>query len=355
MSSNPKVLKEKCVSKGNNPEETFFESKKAFKSEGGVNAERNVPLLLETKEELPDYWKKAELKMPGARAEIVIDYYNRRIKVMDYTGLFEEISRTLESFAKVEEIEKIIVYIPPEKKHEAETCEYAEEGIIRGYYPGKNCHIFSSYPKNSRGISLHKEKEDRIIESCLKMDRGTGKIPQKPENSREKGNWKKQQGKIQLPEEYTVRPSVQADTSAMAILYRQGFQFYPTPIHMESYLLKTMDSNVLYFLVEKQGKIVSLASAEMDPENGSAEITDCLTIPYERGKGLIKELITALEKELSDRGFQSTYTLCRALSSGINTAFASLGYAFTGRLVNNCRIMGGFEDINIWCKTLGRE
>ncbi len=72
---------------------------------------------------------------------------------------------------------------------------------------------------------------------------------------------------------------------------------------MESYLLKTMDSNVLYFLVEKQGKIVSLASAEMDLENKSAEITDCLTFPSERGKGLIKELITALEKELSDRGF----------------------------------------------------
>ncbi len=124
--------------------------------------------------------------MPGARAEIVIDYYNRRIKVMDYTGLFEEISGTLEAFAEVEEIGKIIVYIPPEKKHEAETCGYSEEGIIRGYYPGKNCHIFSSYPKNSRGISLHKKKEDRIIEGCLKMDRGTGKIPQKPESSRKK-------------------------------------------------------------------------------------------------------------------------------------------------------------------------
>lgn len=124
---------------------------------------------------------------------------------------------------------------------------------------------------------------------------------------------------------------------------------------MESYLLKTMDSNVLHFLVEKQGKIVSLASAEMDLENKSAEITDCLTFPSERGKGLIKELITALEKELSYRGFQSAYTLCRASSSGINTAFASLGYAYTGRLVNNCRIGRGFEDINIWCKILSKE
>ena len=121
---------------------------------------------------------------------------------------------------------------------------------------------------------------------------------------------------------------------------------------MESYLLKTMYSNVLYLLVEKQGKIVSLASAEMDSENGSAEITDCLTVSSERGKGLIKELIVALEKELLARNFLSSYTLCRASSYGINTAFSSLGYAYTGRLVNNCRIGRGFEDMNIWCKLL---
>jgi beta-lysine N6-acetyltransferase len=272
------------------------------------------------------------LKLPGAKAELVIDYYNRRIKVMDFTGHFEEIAGTLEAFARAEEMEKIIVYTLPEKEHEPEICGYAEEGIIRGYYPGKNCHLFSSYPKSSRRISFHKEKEDRIIEVCLK-----------------KG---KRNEKIWLPEEYTVRPAVKADIPTMATLYRQGFQFYPTPLHMEGYLLKTMDSSVLYFLMEKQGTIVSLTSGEMNPENRSAEITDCLTLPSERGKGLIKELITALEKELSDRGFQSAYTLCRASSSSINTAFASLGYAYTGRLMNNCRIGKGFEDMNIWCKML---
>ncbi len=81
---------------------------------------------------------------------------------------------------------------------------------------------------------------------------------------------------------------------------------------MENYILETMHSNVLYFLVEKYGKIVSLASAEMDPKNRNAEITDCLTIPSERGKGHMKELIRALEKELSERSFLISYTLCRA-------------------------------------------
>ena len=271
---------------------------------------------------------------------------------MNFTGPFEEIAGTLEALAEAEEMGKIIVYTPPEKGHEPETCGYVEEGTIRGYYAGKDCHIFSSYPQNSRGISFHKEKEDQVIKNCLRKSRGTEKILQKSGESGKKGSWEKQKEKIRLSEEYTLRPAVQADASTMAGLYSQGFQFYPTPLHMESYLLKTMDSNVLYLLVEKQGEIVSLASAEMDLETWSAEITDCLTVPSERGKGLIKELITALEKELSERNFLSSYTLCRASSPGINAAFASHDYAYTGRLVNNCRIETGFEDMNIWCKML---
>lgn len=271
---------------------------------------------------------------------------------MEFTGLFEEISGTLETLARSEEMGKIIVYTPSEKRQEPETCGYVEEGTIRGYYSGKDCHIFSRYPEGSRGISFYKEKEDRIIKNCLRKDRGTGKNQQKKRSSRKRESWKKQKEKNRLPEGYTLRPAVQADASAMAALYSQGFQLYPTPLHIENYLLKTMDANVLYFLVEKYGKIVSLASAEMDPENRSAEITDCLTIPSERGKGLMKELIKALEKELSERDFLSSYTLCRASSPGINAAFYFLGYAFTGRLVNNCRIGDGLEDMNIWCRIL---
>lgn len=271
---------------------------------------------------------------------------------MDFIGRFEEIAGALKALAGTEKMGKIIVYTPPEKKDEPETCGYMEEGIIRGYYAGKDCHIYSNYPESSRETSFYKEKEDRIIKNCLRKDRGTGKNQKKKKISRKKDNWKKRKEKSRLPEGYTLRPAVQADASAMASLYSQGFELYPTPLHMENYILETMHSNVLYFLVEKYGKIVSLASAEMDPKNRNAEITDCLTIPSERGKGHMKELIRALEKELSERSFLISYTLCRASAPGINAAFSSLGYAFTGRLVNNCRIGNGFEDMNIWCRML---
>lgn len=164
---------------------------------------------------------------------------------------------------------------------------------------------------------------------------------------------RKEMQKIQeMQEGYVLRPAVQADAPEMASFYMQGFNLYPTPLHMENYLFETMESSVLYLVMEREGKIVSLASAEMDPETKSAEITDCLTAPSERGKGLIRILISALEKELAERKFKNAYTLCRAPISGINRAFASLDYSYTGRLVNNCRIGEGFEDMNIWCKKL---
>jgi hypothetical protein len=35
----------------------------------------------------------------------------------------------------------------------------------------------------------------------------------------------------------------------------------------------------------------------------------------------------------------------------VNCAFAKLGYKYTGRLVNNCRMPTGWESMNVWCKT----
>ncbi|AKB38303.1 Beta-lysine acetyltransferase [Methanosarcina siciliae C2J] len=271
---------------------------------------------------------------------------------MEFTGPFEALSGNLEALAEAEDMGKIIVYTPPEKRNEPKACGYVEEGIIRRYYSGKDCHIFANYPDNSRGISFQKNKEDQILINCLRNKQKTGKKQQKKGNSRKKVIQRQQNEIISLPTGYLLRPAVQADASAMAALYRQGFQLYPAPLHMESYLLETMDSNVLYLLMEKRGEIVSLASAEMDIDNASAEITDCLTVLSERGNGLMKELIKALEEELSERNFLSSYTLCRASSPGINSAFASLGYTCTGRLVNNCRIGKGFEDMNIWSKLL---
>ncbi|WP_440956750.1 putative beta-lysine N-acetyltransferase [Methanosarcina sp. Mfa9] len=281
--------------------------------------------------------------MPGLSADLVIDYYNRRIKVMNFRGPFEVLNPFLKELADLEKMGKIIVYTPSREVHALEACGYEKEGMITGYFAGEDCHIFSTFPEKSRKESPFPKKKDRIVEECLKKS-----------GSREKnGERRVMNTKINtLPEGYVLRPADEADVPAMAALYSRGFQLYPSPLHKESYLLEAMGSGVFYLVIEKRGKIVSLASAETEPSMKNAELTDCLTIPEERGKGHIKSLILSLENELAARNFKSLYTLCRAPSPGINGAFSSLGYAYTGRLVNNCKIMEGFEDMNIWCKLL---
>jgi len=302
-----------------------------------------MPLTLNKEEELPGYWKKAILKMPGLSADLVIDYYSKRIKVMNFRGPFKVLGPFLKELAALEKAGKIIVYAPSREVCALKACGYKKEGMITGYFAGEDCHIFSTFPEKSRKESSFPKKKDRIVEECLKKS-----------GSREKnGERRGMNTKINtLPEGYVLRPADEADVPAMAALYSRGFQLYPSPLHKESYLLETMGMGVFYLVIEKDGKIVSLASAEKEPELENAEVTDCLTVPEERGKGFIKKLILGLEDELAARNFKSLYTLCRATSPGINGAFSSLGYAYTGRLVNNCKIMEGFEDMNIWCKLL---
>ena len=324
----PKISASKCAS--SQSEEEFL-------------IEKQIPLTLNKEEELPGYWKKTILKMPGLSADLVIDYYSKRLKVMNFRGPFKVLDPLLKELAALEKTGKIIVYAPSREVHALEACGYKKEGMITGYFAGEDCHIFSTFPEISRKESSFPEKEDRIVEECLK------KSGVHEKNGNRRGTKVKTNT---LPEGYVLRPADEADVPAMAALYSRGFQLYPNPLHREDYLLETMNSGFFYLVIEKEGKIVSLASAETEPSLKNAEITDCLTVPEERGKGFIKTLILGLENELAARNFKSLYTLCRATSPGINGAFSSLGYAYAGRLVNNCKIMEGFEDMNIWCKLL---
>ncbi|MFH1725408.1 MAG: putative beta-lysine N-acetyltransferase, partial [Elusimicrobiota bacterium] len=47
-------------------------------------------------------------------------------------------------------------------------------------------------------------------------------------------------------------------------------------------------------------------------------------------------------------------TIARAVSFGMNIAFARVGYSFGGTLWNNTNISGNIESMNIWHKRLDR-
>jgi putative beta-lysine N-acetyltransferase len=81
-------------------------------------------------------------------------------------------------------------------------------------------------------------------------------------------------------------------------------------------------------------------------------MTDFATLPSQRGVGLAKHILAALEGDMAERGIHNLYTIARARSAGMNRVFYNRGYAWTGTLVNNCHIAGQFEDMHVWCKTL---
>jgi hypothetical protein len=73
-------------------------------------------------------------------------------------------------------------------------------------------------------------------------------------------------------------------------------------------------------------------------------------LPQAEGKGHMKKLLLLLEQKLRADGITCCYTIARSESFSMNKAFAQLGYTYGGRLVNNCFIYSGLEDMNIWYK-----
>ncbi|MBI9071895.1 MAG: putative beta-lysine N-acetyltransferase [Melioribacteraceae bacterium] len=142
------------------------------------------------------------------------------------------------------------------------------------------------------------------------------------------------------------------DASQLVNIYKQVFETYPFPIHDESYIKETMDSNLKYYGIYENGILIAASSAEIDEKNKNAEMTDFAALPSARGKGLANILLKKMEQEMEQIGIYSLYTIARAHSVGMNVTFARAGYTYSGTLVNNTNISGKIESMNVWYKTL---
>jgi putative beta-lysine N-acetyltransferase len=90
----------------------------------------------------------------------------------------------------------------------------------------------------------------------------------------------------------------------------------------------------------------------MDTADSNVEMTDFATLPELRGKGYSYYLLDEMEKNMSDTGIKTAYTIARARSYGMNTVFSRHSYIYAGTLVNNTNISGGIESMNVWYKKL---
>lgn len=263
-------------------------------------------------------------------AKIHIDNYNKRLKLLEYDGEFGKLHDRLLQVCEKYRLGKVIGMVKKESAEGLVDCGYTVEGRIDAFFEGVTGYCVSYFFDKDRAVSKNAEAADLILKKAQEIqDRyvpGSGS--------------------------YDIRTASEKDTESLSRLFGEVFKTYPTPMNDPAYIEKVMKEHVLFKAAYVDGKLASAASADMNRQWLNAEITDCATYKAYRGKGLLSELVYHLEQELKSRSFTASFSLSRALSTGINMVLGKHGYNYTGRLINNCNIMGSFEDMNIWVKKL---
>ncbi len=257
---------------------------------------------------------------------LYVDEYSRRIRVDDYQGSIAEVVKLLDREV-TSWTEKLIVKSRPDDVLAFENLGYRQEAMIAGYFSGTDMYFMVRYLIKERGSSPRLGDEEGIVSSVLLT-------PQQ--------NTPASTGTV-------IRAST-TDAPALAQLYRDSFQVYPTPVNDPDYVKKTMEDGTIYVFIRDGNRIVSAASAEINERYHNAELTDCATAEGYEGKGYMRALLTELENQLRKRGITCLYTIARSASFGMNKAFHQLGYQFGGTMVKNCMIYSGMEDMNVWHK-----
>jgi beta-lysine N6-acetyltransferase len=264
-----------------------------------------------------------------------LDFFNKRLRVDDYSGNLDALLSRVNEIALEHAFTKVFVKTRKDDWPYLLSRGYMLEGIYRGYFLGEDAYCMAMYFDLERRTSDYWIEEDGILAQVLGL-------PVKQEQPT-------------VPIGCTLRLATAGDGVRLAALYIANFHTYPTPMNESAYIAKMMEEGTIFYLVEESGQLISAASAEINAFYRNAEMTDCVTMPKHRGKGLMRLLIHALEGELIARGITCAYSLSRALSYGMNAVFKQTGYQYSGRMTKNCDIYDKFEDMNLWVKDLKRQ
>ncbi|MBR8535571.1 putative beta-lysine N-acetyltransferase [Carboxylicivirga sediminis] len=160
----------------------------------------------------------------------------------------------------------------------------------------------------------------------------------------------KRNGKPSATSQYTIRPLNIKDAGTIADIYERTFATYPFPIQDEEFLMEAMENDTFYFGAEYNGKIVAVASAEIDRKGGNAEMTDFATLKAHQGNRLASLILQTMEWEMKKQGIDSLYTIARLNSIPMNKTFLRANYQYAGTLIKNTNIAGNIESMNILYK-----
>lgn len=266
---------------------------------------------------------------PGAR--IVDDARNHRIRLVACGEDVEATADAVVEMAQSRSYGKIWGFVRPDEWESLRRLGFRQEGTLDGFLPDRRGIGVARYLETDRARSARIAEEDAIVEKAMAASTRPPSVPDPA---------------------YAVRPATREDCDEISRVLTTVFETYPTPIETGADILKAMEGDVHFALVEHEGELVSVSSADVDREHLVAEMTDCATLPEHRGRGLVQALLSGIEEEMRATGLRGLFTLARATSVGMNMVFARLGYHFRGRFINNCHIAGDWEDMNIWSKPL---
>ncbi len=248
----------------------------------------------------------------------------------------DDIIPQLNTLAREQNYSKIFCKVPTWAAPAFNADGYVMEAFIPGFYDGKEGVCFMSKFLNSDRL-LGMEVDQLIAFSSLLLEFS---------------------GKDQLvtaatqADKYSVLRLREDQAEEIATVYKKVFKSYPFPINDPDYIRRTMNKNIRYYGIKERGRLIALASAEMDPERKNVEMTDFATLPAARGKRLSLKLLKSMEVEMKEAGMITLYTIARLNSFPMNKTFLSCGYSYSGTLINNTNIAGSIESMNVLYKHL---
>ncbi len=158
-----------------------------------------------------------------------------------------------------------------------------------------------------------------------------------------------------LKPKFRVKLLTPEQNKEIAKLYKTVFESYPFPIYEAKYILKSMKDNVQYYGIKKAGKLIALASSEVDMGGKNAEMTDFATLPDFRGNNLSSILLHKMEHAMKQQGITTLYTIARLNSIAMNRTFLRLNYNYAGTLIKNTNIAGKIESMNVYYKHIFKD
>lgn len=254
--------------------------------------------------------------------------YLIKLRKKDCPGILD----TLRRMAAEQAYTKIFCKVPEWAAPLFIADGYMTEAIVPGFYNGSVAAFFlAKYMDSDRLMSL----ESKSLGELSDLLKST---PGKDKNTK----------KVNI----NIKHLETEDAGQITDLYRKVFLSYPFPIHNPGYILKTMKEDVHYFGVSKKGKLVAVASAEIDTEGENAEMTDFATDPDFRGQKLGQILLAKMEKEMEAKHIKTLYTIARLKSIPMNKVFLKHHYQYAGTLLSNTNISGSIESMNVYYKHL---